>query len=79
MHRQVLDKFKEKALAKAATGTCEACCEEHRGKTLAVRVWGKGDLDWGWFSYCEAARVEDAENRGMRLEYANADGESASP
>lgn len=74
-----LDKFKEKALAKAAAGICEGCCEEHRGKTHAVRVWGKGDYDWGWFSYCEVACMEDAENRGMRLEYANADDGSESP
>lgn len=45
--REIVGLDKEKAFAKAAAGICEGCCEEHRGKTHAVRVWGKGDYDWG--------------------------------
>ena len=69
MIRHELDKFKTNAIKKAQLGLCEGDCVEHTGDVKAVRVFNKvSGIDWGYFSYCSAARKEDTEHRGMELE-----------
>ncbi len=67
--RHEFDDYREEAIEKALLGVCEGDCEEHYGETKAVRVFHKSSgTDWGYFSYCAAARKEDTDNRGMELE-----------
>lgn len=68
--RHELDRFKDQVISAAASGHCEGSCDEHSGEVQPVRVFGKDGYDWGYFSYCEAARAEDTENRCMTIEAA---------
>jgi hypothetical protein len=71
--RHELDVFRHATDIKARNGECEGECDEHYGDVKTVRVFHKDSgTDWGYFSYCEAARKEDTENRGMELEVPNA-------
>lgn len=63
--RKELDEFYPEVLERASKGKCDGSCDEHIGDVFPVRVFDR-DFDWGWFSYCEAARKEDA-RRGMTL------------
>lgn len=63
----VLGKYRAETVSKAQQGRCEGACEKHRGHVEAVRVFDPKDgKDWGWFSYCEEARNEDA-SRGFEF------------
>jgi len=56
------DKFEAETKNLAKSGFCDGCCDEHIGRTEAVRVAGPDGCDWGWFSYCEAAKQVNVQN-----------------
>lgn len=65
-HRPELDEYEFQTQNLASSGKCDGSCEEHFGVVRAVRVVDSDGTDWGWFSYCEAAREEDI-SRGFLL------------
>jgi hypothetical protein len=66
-HRPELDGYEFETRNLVSKGKCEGSCEEHFGVVRAVRVVDSKDgFDWGWFSYCEAAREADI-SRGFLL------------
>jgi hypothetical protein len=71
VYRQELEQFKGVTEEMAARGHCEGSCDEHHGPVSVVRAIGRDGFDWGYFSYCEAAKETDRQ-RGFTLEQVEA-------
>ena len=70
--RKELDEFEQITILKAKSGECEGDCEHHIGGCVCVRVIdSKSDTDWGFFSYCETALLDDT-SRGFIFQYSEA-------